>query len=95
MKKIFLLSAAVLGILVTASCSKEYAGADSVTTIISASIAQSRTALGEKDGASWPNYWKAGDQISVNGVVSEALGAEADGNASASFSFSGAIGTPY
>ncbi len=95
MKKIFLLSAAVLGILVTASCSKEYSGADSVTTIISASIAQSKTALGEKDGASWPNYWKAGDQISVNGVVSEALGAEADGKASADFSFEGALTAPY
>jgi len=95
MKKIFLLSAAVLSILATASCSKESAGADSVITIIDASIAPSKTALGDKDGSAWPNYWKAGDQIIVNGVTSGALGQEADGNASATFSFSGAISTPY
>ena len=95
MKKILLLSAAVLSILATASCSKESAGADDVITIINASIAPSRTALGEKDGASWPNYWKAGDQIMVNGVASGALDSGADGKASASFTFSAAIGTPY
>ena len=95
MKKIYLLSAAVLSILAAASCAKEENGPETFRTVISASIAPTKTALGEKDGDAWPNYWKAGDKISVNGVASEALGSEADGQATATFSFESLISTPY
>ena len=95
MKKIYLLSAAVLSILAAASCAKEENGPETFRTVISASIAPTKTALGEKDGDAWPNYWKTGDQISVNGVTSEALGSEADGKATATFSFESLISTPY
>ena len=95
MKKIYLLSAAVLSILAAASCAREENGPETFRTVISASIAPTKTALGEKEGEAWPNYWKAGDQISVNGVTSEALGSEADGNATATFTFESLISTPY
>ena len=102
MKKIELLSAAVLSILAAVSCAKEVSdntkestGTEVTRTIISASLPSTRTALGVKDGSAWPNYWKTGDQISVNGVTSDALEAEADGKATASFSFEGTLTTPY
>ena len=102
MKKIELLSAAVLSILAAVSCAKEVSdntkestGTEVTRTIISASLPSTRTALGVKDGSAWPNYWKTGDQISVNGVMSDALEAEADGKATASFSFEGTLTTPY
>ncbi len=95
MKKILLLSAAVLSIIAVASCAKEETGPESFRTIINASLASTKTALGDKEGASWPNYWKTGDKISVNGVASEALAAEYDGKASASFSFESLVETPY
>ena len=95
MKKILLLSAAVLSILAAASCAKEEAGPESFRTVITASLSPTKTALGDKEGASWPNYWKSGDKISVNGVASDALPAEFDGKASASFSFEGLLETPY
>lgn len=95
MKKILLLSAAVLSIIAAASCAKEETGPESFRTIINASLASTKTALGDKEGASWPNYWKTGDKISVNGVASEALAAEYDVKASASFSFESLVETPY
>ena len=95
MKKIYLLSAAVLSILAAASCTREENGPETFRTVISASLEPTKTALGEKEDNAWPNYWKTGDQISVNGVASEALGSEADGKSSASFTFEGLISTPY
>lgn len=102
MKKIELLTAAALSILAAVSCAKETsdnqkesANPDGIRTTLSASLLSTRTALGEKDGTAWPNYWKEGDQICVNGVVSDALLEEADGKATATFSFEGALETPY
>jgi hypothetical protein len=95
MKKIYLISAAVLSILAAVSCEKEIEQPDSIRTTISATIVSSKTALGDKVGDSWPNYWKEGDIISVNGTSSEALGSAADGNSTATFTFSGVINTPY
>ena len=37
-----------------------------------------KTALGAKVGTSYPNYWAAGDAISVNGAASTALNYEAE-----------------
>jgi len=99
MKKITLLSTAIIIILAAVSCSrdsyKETLAPDSARTTINARLLSTKTALGEKDGVSYPNYWKTGDQISVNGIVSEALDAEADGKPSADFTFASALSTPY
>lgn len=96
MKKITILSAAVLVSLAAVSCLKETSGPENAGTVLRASLAPTtKTALGEKEGTSWPNYWQAGDRISVNGVTSVALGAEADGKSTASFSFEGTLEAPY
>lgn len=57
----------------------------------------SRTVLGEKSGSYYPNYWAAGDAISVNGVTSTALeaGSEYVGTSKAVFTVTGAINSPY
>ena len=99
MKKITLLSTAIISILAAVSCSrdsyKESIAPDTIHTTISARLESTKTALGDKDGVSYPNYWKSGDQISVNGIVSEALDAGADGKASADFTFASVVTTPY
>ena len=96
MKTIKLISAAVLCIIAAASCSKEIVnGPDTVRTTISARLESTKTALGAKVGDEWPNYWKTGDQISVNGVASEALDSQFDGVSSAEFTFAGALSVPY
>ena len=95
MKKIKLISAAVLSILAAVSCTTEIFIQETSRTVISANLASSKTAFGALDGTSRPNYWSAGDQISVNGVTSDALDAEADGKESATFTFEGALSTPY
>ena len=61
--------------------------------VVTLSLEESRTQLGEKDGHLYPLYWSAGDQISVNGVVSEAL-AEG-GSANATFTLNGQTTYPY
>ena len=57
MKKIYLLSAAVLCILAAASCEREISAPEGMRTTISASLESTKTALGDKEGTSWPNYW--------------------------------------
>ena len=57
-----------------------------------------KTALGEKDELSgkYPLYWSAGDQVSINGVASNALAEDFVQNKVAQFEFSGDLGsTPY
>ena len=59
-------------------------------TKIVLSLESSRTQLGEKVGDLYPVYWSEGDQISVNGVASNALTAEQAGSSVATFTVSGA-----
>lgn len=92
--KLFL--AAVLSVLFCASCTVvEQEGPGELRTIISASVSSTKTALGAKDNSVWPNYWKAGDQIMVNGATSDAISEEADGKSTAYFTFEGVLSTPY
>ena len=64
-------------------------------TQISLSLEQSRTQLGEKAGELYPLLWSEGDQISINGVASTALSADAAGAATATFSVAGNPAKPY
>lgn len=64
-------------------------------TTIELSIESSRTQLGVKGEDIYPLYWSEGDQISVNGVASNALTAEEAGSAKATFTVAGALQTPY
>ena len=75
--------------------------AEGVTTLISASMAddptESRTAIGEKTGASYPIIWMEGDCISVNGCPSTPLTAasiSANGK-SATFEIEGLVTPSY
>ena len=56
-----------------------------------------KTVLGAKNGTYYPNYWAAGDAISVNGVTSTALeaGSEYVGTSKAVFTITGDINAPY
>ena len=64
-------------------------------TTLTISLEESRTQLGEKAGEVYPLYWSEGDQISVNGISSSNLSAEAEGSATATFSFNGTLSHPY
>ena len=59
---------------------------------------ESKTALGEKyDGKYYPNYWSAGDAISVNGFESEALASDSEfvGTSKATFEMKAQMSAPY
>ncbi len=56
-----------------------------VKTTIDLSFEGVKTHLGDKNGTQYPLLWSTGDQIAVNGIVSEPLADEFDGKAGASF----------
>lgn len=60
-------------------------------------IPETKTHLGEKVGSAYPNYWSAGDAISVNGVTSEPLETDSPyvGTNKAEFSVTLSSGSPY
>lgn len=55
-----------------------------------------KTALGEKSGKYYPNYWMAGDKISVNGKTSSPLAEDSPsvGTGKAIFTVTGSLSTP-
>lgn len=54
-----------------------------------------RTALGDKVDTSYPNYWSAGDVISVNGITSLEVASEYVGTNKATFEMKSAVAAPY
>ena len=54
-----------------------------------------RTALGDKVGTSYPNYWSVGDVISVNGNKSLEVASEYVGTKKATFEMASAVAAPY
>ena len=54
-----------------------------------------RTALGDKVGTSYPNYWSVGDVISVNGITSLEVASEYVGTNKATFEMASAVAAPY
>ena len=59
------------------------------------SLEASRTQLGEKADGVYPLYWSEGDQISVNGIESNAISAENAGVVAAKFVINGSLSYPY
>ena len=98
MKKLFITLTALAAVL--ASCSKEAEQQAPETEDVKGPVTlnvilpETKTALGEKQGDPWPNYWSEGDKISVNGVTSEPLDAAGAGKATASFTVDG-IAAPF
>ena len=100
MKKI--VSLLILGVfLVAFSCTTDTTQdlgvemGDESKTVLTLSLEESRTHLGEKAGEVYPLLWSEGDQISINGVASTALSADAAGAATATFSVAGTLAKPY
>lgn len=65
------------------------------TTILLSLEEATKTQLGEKSGEVYPLLWSEGDQISLNGVASNALTATEAGTARAEFTFEGVQAYPY
>ena len=63
--------------------------------VLSVSLAQTRTSLGEKQGDTYPAHWSIGDKIVVNGVESEEAIIDADDASSARFVVSKSLEYPY
>ena len=91
-KRVFLVCVIALAGLL--ACNREKALDEGALLRIEAEIAETKTALGEKDGAAYPNYWTDGDAISVNGVSSQPLSGVPAGANRAVFELSG-VSAPY
>ena len=64
-------------------------------TTLTISLEESRTQLGEKADGVYPLYWSEGDKISINGIESNAIGAENAGAVAAKFTIDGVLSYPY
>ena len=64
-------------------------------TIITLSLNESRTQLGEKSDNSYPLYWSEGDKISVNGIESSEAVIDSNDASRATFSINGATANIY
>ena len=97
MKKICFLASVVLPLFFSCVNNGEMMQDAPQTISFEAQIEETKTQLGEKVGNSYPNYWSAGDAISVNGITSQALAADSPyvGTAKATFSVTGALSAPY
>ncbi|MBO4670501.1 MAG: PQQ-binding-like beta-propeller repeat protein [Bacteroidales bacterium] len=90
-----------VALLVLFACSQEpVVPVEPETVTFSAEIAApdaTKTQLGDKTGTSYPNYWSAGDAISVNGISSGAIADDSEyvGTAKATFTIQGVINAPY
>ena len=98
MKKMFK-TVAALALVMFAGCTTDMTN-DVVTpidgkTTVTVGIDDTRTHLGELVEGVRKVYWSNGDQIAVNGVVSQALALEANDVAAAAFAFEGVLEYPY
>ena len=92
--KVILATAAVAAIF---ACTKQE-GPAVEKFMLSASLHDGnvRSALGTPDESGLVEVlWKSGDRISVNGILSDAVGPEDDGKKDVRFSFSGSPSAPY
>ena len=90
------LPALLLAIAVSCSVDEKNSYPDFGRTVIKASTAATRTALGEKIADKYPVYWQAGDVIDVNGSQSAPLPDNFSPSSSAEFVFDGlSLGNTY
>ncbi|MBQ9137008.1 MAG: hypothetical protein IJX65_00030 [Alistipes sp.] len=95
MKKIYAIFGLALAML-TAGCAKDATEDVAVggKVVLGVGIVDTRTALGELNGAKYDVVWSENDAVAVNGVASEALAAAAAGKTTAEFTVSG-VSAPY
>lgn len=98
MKYRFLILLAAAGVL--AACAKEETGTSEsgekgkVVAQFGAGLSEVKTTLGPLDGTKRKIFWAEGDCISINGLVSNPLSAEAAGSVTAVFDFTESFSTP-
>lgn len=91
---------AVLSLIAAAACTKNEFDSQNVQnnegrTVLTVELpGETKTILGDAQGDVRPVLWSKGDQISVNGNESEALGIESDA-ASADFTINAELTAPY
>ena len=96
--KLFMAVAAVAGVTACTTDVTEDLGVNlnGGPTTLTLSLDDTRTQLGEKADGTYPLTWAAGDAISVNGSVSNALAADEAGATTATFTFENGFGSaPY
>ncbi len=99
MKKSIVISLAAIVLL--AGCAKEITapeatvGTDNSTYVLRLGIPETKTVLGDLNGNKRKVYWSDGDQINVNGNVSNALSGIASNCTEAEFSFADPQTAPY
>ncbi len=95
MKKL-LLSILALATAILVGCQRDYntVVGDRVA-VLTVSISDTRTYLGEKVDGLYPVYWSEGDKIVVNGVVSNEVVIDTKNPALATFTFNSDISKPY
>lgn len=78
-----------------ASCQKEMPSDNANGTKVTVTVGSdlTKTALGEKDGTSWPVLWQSGDKIDINGRESAPL--TEGGDVTAEFSFEDQLTAPF
>ena len=89
----------LFGLLLTGGCQSDFT--EEKTTLVDGgvqsltiSLEQTRTALGEKSGDTYPVYWSEGDRISANGYRSNEVEIDANDKARATFTFNAALNYP-
>lgn len=91
---------AVLSLIAAAACTKNEFDSQNVQnneglTVLTVELpGETKTILGDAQGDVRPVLWSKGDQISVNGVASQALDIESNA-ASADFTFNAELTAPY
>ena len=99
MKK-FILPMAALSLIAAAACTKNEFDSQNVQnnegrTVLTVELpGETKTILGDAQGDVRPVLWSKGDQISVNGVASQALDIESNA-ASADFTLNAGLTAPY
>lgn len=99
MKK-FILPMAVLSLIAAAACTKNEFDSQNIQnneglTVLTVELpGETKTILGDAQGDVRPVLWSKGDQISVNGVASQALDIESNA-ASADFTINAELTAPY
>ncbi|MBR6001288.1 MAG: calcineurin-like phosphoesterase C-terminal domain-containing protein [Bacteroidales bacterium] len=87
-----LMAACVVAMIVGCNREKEL---EERQTILTIGLPESKTSLGEPVDGKRKVYWSNGDQVSLNGVASEALSGLDEDAVSASFTFQGVINPPF
>ena len=83
-------------LLLTASCSKDKSGEAGVQVKLALPCPATKVALGAEEAGAFPLVWEEGDQVSLNGTMSNPMSAGLAGKSHAAFSFADFAGaSPY